>query len=536
MTRARIASFLIVLAAAAAALAADVLDDYQTRYTKTAVASAKEDVLKALSATGKPEALKALQFCVVVSKAAIEDARDRSDKAHAKLAPIEAKIAKKEEDYVNQLKKQGKPVPATRPRFPEDDEALEAHAQCDREDATLASEEAILGDALDAHGVLLSKLPADVQKTVRDDWTKNRIGSKDWGVRAETYQILGHAPVPWAVEMLVLAARVPDGSEADPRALVIAIDGLSGKDAAKVTPTLVARLEDVRWLVRAAAVSALENTPSKEGIDGLVKRLQKEEGRLRDDETRALKALTGANLPVNPAMWAKWWNDNHDKWTGKPAASAPAPFDPTAKPAAPAAEERKTGFFGLQIESKRVVFVIDISGSMNEPIGGPGPDAKTTRAAYAKRELKQALDALEDGALFDIVFFSGGVKVWKPDMQKIDGKVRKEAEDYVDAAEVVGGTNTYDALEAGFGVGDMGKGKRREADPTGDARVDTIVFLSDGKPTLGRTTVPDEIRAAVKGWNKSRRIAVHAIAFGSDADEKFMKGLADDTGGSYVKK
>src|SRR6185503_7867115 len=113
------------------------------------------------------------------------------------------------------------------------------------------------------------------------------------------------------------------------------------------------------------------------------------------------------------------------------------------------------------------------------------------------------------------------------------------------AAAIEGGTNTYDALEAAFAFADLGKGKKREADPTGDARVDTIMFLSDGKPTVGRITDPDQIRGAVKNWNKARRIAIHAIAFGVNdalkkggdgADPKFMKGLADDTGGKYVEK
>lgn len=203
----------------------------------------------------------------------------------------------------------------------------------------------------------------------------------------------------------------------------------------------------------------------------------------------------------------------------------------------PAEGERKTGtFFGIEIESKRVVFVIDVSGSMNQPVGG-GPEPKATKISLAKRELKRALSDLEDGTIFDVVFFSGAVKVWKPDMQKADAKTRKEAQDFTESTDAVGGTNTYDALEAAFGLGDLGKGKKREADPTGDARVDTIVLLSDGKPSMGRTTDPDAIRGAVREWNRARRIVIHAVAFGVDAkdgaDPKFMEGLAQDTGGSY---
>lgn len=541
------AALAIAAALAASALAGDILAEYQQRYTKAAGASEKEDVIKALVASGKPEAMKALQWCVAVSKASVEDAKEKAEKARAALAPVEAKIQKKEQDYIEQLKKQGKPIPTTRPHYPEDDEALELGAAVTNADKLAAAQQAVLGELLDAHGALVAKLTPEAQKAVRDDWTKNRLGSKDWVVRAETFELLGHVATDWATEMLTAAVSTATNTEPDPRALVIAIDGLAGRDAAKAVPPLAERMEDVRWLVRAAVVAALEKTPAKEGIDAIVKRMVKEDGRLKDDCCRALKALTGADIAANPELWRVWWTENREKWTGKPpaadSAKGPDPFANVGK--APSENDRKTGFFGIQIESKRVVFVIDISGSMNSKMGGSGPDAKATRAELAREELKRVVAALEDGTIFNVVFFSSGVRVWKPEMQKADGKSRGEALQFIASVEFAGGTNTYDALEAAFGLGDLGKGKKRESDPTGDARVDTIVFLSDGKPSVGKVTDPDLIRAAVKDWNKSRRIAIHAVAFGAasgkkegmdGADPAFMKGLATDTGGKYVEK
>ena len=66
--------------------------------------------------------------------------------------------------------------------------------------------------------------------------------------------------------MLVNAVSPATGAESDPRALILAVDGLAKRDPAKVVPALAARLDDVRWLVRVAVVKALEETPSKEGI------------------------------------------------------------------------------------------------------------------------------------------------------------------------------------------------------------------------------------------------------------------------------
>jgi von Willebrand factor type A domain len=541
-----LSGFAAIAALALSAFAGDILSEYQSRYTKAAGASVKEDVIRALVATGKPEAMKALQWCAGVSKTAIEDATSSLEKARAALAPVVAKIIKKQQDWADQLTKQGKPLPDKRPRFPEDDEVLPLEADVADAEKLVAAQRSVLNELLDAHGALVAKLPPEAQKAVRDDWQKNRIGSKDWLVRAEGYELLGHVATDWATEMLTAAVSPATNTEPDPRALVIAVDGLAGRDAAKVGPVLAARMEDVRWLVRAAVVAALEKTPSKEGIDAIVKRMVKEDGRLKDDCCRALKALTGQDLAANPEIWRVWWEQNRDKWTGKPPAEDPDKVDPFKDLGKkPAEADRRTGFFGIQIESKRVVFVIDISGSMNAKMGGNGPDAKSTRAELAREELKRVVAALEDGTIFNIVFFSSGVRVWKPDMQKADGKSRGEALQFIAGVEFAGGTNTYDALEAAFALGDMGKGKKRESDPTGDARVDTIVFLSDGKPSVGKVTDPDLIRTAVKDWNRSRRIAIHAVAFvgaatskdgNEGADPAFMKGLAADTGGKCVEK
>jgi hypothetical protein len=544
-------AFVVFVAAAlfaSAAAAGDILSDYQSKYQKASFDSAREDVVKEIAATGKPEALKALQWCQGAAKQALDEARKESDKAHAKLVPIRDKYEARMHEWVDDEKKHGRVPDVTRPpKFPEYDEFLQANADVENAEKRVVVSQALISTILDLHGECLAKLAPDAQKVVREEWTKTRLNSKDWGVRAELYEILGHAPLEWAVEILAAAVQGPDGTEHDPRALVLAVDGLAGRDAAKVTPVLVSRIDDVRWLVRAAVVAALENTPSKEGIDAVVKRMQKEDGRLKGDCARALKALTGKDLPANPEVWRVWWESNREKWTGKPPAPDPnAPLTPFAeadKKDAPS--ERKTGFFGIEIESKRVVFVIDVSGSMTWEMGGKGPEAKMARAPCAKEELKRCIGGLEDGTLFDIIFFSTSVHVWKADMQKADAKIRGEARAYVDSAEVMGATNTYDALEAAFALGDMGKGKKRESDPTGDARMDTIVFLSDGKPTLGRITDPDKIRSAVRDWNKARRIAIHSIAFGvsagpskdrEGADPVFMKGLATDSGGKYVEK
>jgi HEAT repeat protein len=527
-----------LFAAAAAASAGDVIAEYQKRF-RTDMLRDREEVVSELVATGRPEALKALLWCASATKDTLEEAERKSEKAHADLVPAQQAFDEKWRKFVEAEKKAGRGTPTqSDPTWPETRALAKANADSEMAEKVVLRERTLLDEVLGGSGDLIAKLPEDAQKAVRDEWTKTRFAAKDWAVRAESYQVVGRAKVPWATEVLVRAAS--DGGEPDPRALVVAIDGLGGREPKDVMQPLLVRIDDVRWLVRVAVVAALEKTPAKEGVDALVRRLAKEDGRLRDDCARALRSLTGADIRSNSEQWRIWWEANREKWTGKPPPEAPpTPFTMPGKPAADDSHAT-VDFLGLKIESRRVVFVIDVSGSMTFPMGGNGPDAKTPRETLAKRELKQAIASLEDGTLFDVVFFSGVVTVWKKEMQKADAKTRKEASDFVDQIEVVGGTNTFDALEAAYALGDLGKGRRRESDPTGDARLDTIVLLSDGRPSQGRTSDPDAIRQAVREWNKTRRIAIHAIAFGAEAkdgaDPKFMKGLAEDTGGSYLAK
>ncbi len=515
--------------------AEDALAGYQTKYTKKAYISDREKIIKGLEASAKPEAVKALVYCDGISRDALEDAKKDNEKLGLKLSAAQEKLVEWMRLVAEDLKKQGKPPPDSKfawPQAPEFKAVEQAQADVSQQQKVIDAESRLLSMILDSWGSLVGKLTPDAQKAVQADLTKGPLASKDWAVRSEAWERIGRAKTDWATDMLLAAVA----AEPDPRVLCVVIDGLSGRDAKKVLPTILTKLDDVRWSVRVAVIRAIENTPAKEGIDALVKRMVKEDGRLIDDCARAMRALTGQNLSAVAEVWRIWWESNREKWTEKPAAAdpskPPAPYAPP--PADVVRDAKKTGFFGLVIESKRVVFVIDISGSMNDSAGATGPDAKLSRADMAKRELRQAISNLAEGTLFDLVFYSGSVRVWKPELQKMDTKIRKEAVDFVDGVVVVGGTATYDALEAAYSIGDIGKLRKRDSDPTGEGRMDTIVLLSDGKPTVGRVIDPDQIRAAIREINKTRRVMIHAIAFGGDADQKFMRGLADDTGGTYL--
>ena len=63
--------------------------------------------------------------------------------------------------------------------------------------------------------------------------------------------------------------------------------------------------------------------------------------------------------------------------------------------------------------------------------------------------------------------------------------------------------------------------------------VDTVFFLSDGRPTVGAFVDPDDILREVKEANDLRKVIIHTIAIG-EFQKDFMKRLAEENGGIFV--
>ena len=65
--------------------------------------------------------------------------------------------------------------------------------------------------------------------------------------------------------------------------------------------------------------------------------------------------------------------------------------------------------------------------------------------------------------------------------------------------------------------------------------LDTIYFLSDGRPSVGKLIDPTEILAEVRKQNELFRIVIHAIAIGDSGSYKgFLEQLAQENGGVFV--
>jgi uncharacterized protein YegL len=205
-------------------------------------------------------------------------------------------------------------------------------------------------------------------------------------------------------------------------------------------------------------------------------------------------------------------------------------------------------FYGLKTSGQKVVFVVDISGSMegkNEGTlqdrvtgmavqtggnaigsaigGGVGSfigqqtTSEVTKLGGAKRELIPAIQGLPDTSAFSIITFGNETKPWLMGMSAADTKNRNIAAAFVKDLEANGGTPARQALEEAFKYPD----------------VTLIFFVSDGQPTDSSAA---DILTRVRELNAQRHVVVSTVGLGGDQDERFLTALATENGGRYVKK
>jgi Ca-activated chloride channel family protein len=176
------------------------------------------------------------------------------------------------------------------------------------------------------------------------------------------------------------------------------------------------------------------------------------------------------------------------------------------------------GFFLLRLapsmdekvaaQPKDIVFVVDTSGSM------AGEKLVQTQAA-----LKYCINSLKPEDRFNIIPFSVEARRFRESLVPAEDAVRKDALQYTDELVARGGTNINDALLAAL-----------ESHTSNEERPYLVVFLTDGLPTVGTTSI-DEILANVRKANIGG-VRVHVLGVGVDVNTKLLDSLAADTRGT----
>jgi len=361
---------------------------------------------------------------------------------------------------------------------------------------------AVLGKRKDAESVPILRTMLQKAKDPAD----RRLAVEALGA------IEGRSPT-WVAELVTLAAH-PESQVRN-----AAIEQLAATHDSKHLPVLFTALEHEDWSTRFTAVQALESMRSAAAVGKLIERLEHEKGRLRSRIAEALWRLTGKPFEDSTTSWKQWWQAEGSKFrVVSPEEFAKAEQEREKRRLA-ARTQGGAKFFGIRIESHRVLFILDTSGSMLESLYGRSfGKGGASRIEVAKQELSQAIRNLDEGALFNVMVFSTGVDRWlRSGIAASSEATREEALTWVERLGAAGATNLFDALKLAFS----------------DPDVDTILLLSDGEPTSGEITDPFRIREEVAFWNKHRRVRIDTIAIGGTLE--ILEWLAADSGGTHVR-
>ena len=314
-------------------------------------------------------------------------------------------------------------------------------------------------------------------------------------------------------------------------------------------------LQDDTWQVRSVAIHSLGEVRSRDSIEPLIGQMSLEEGRLVADAAQALENITGRAFGERVALWQRFWDQNKERYQ---IPSDEEMVKLRAIQAARRAEYEKaegmSSYHGIETPSRSMLFVIDVSGSMEHEVREKerfkdGDYPSYSRMDIVKTELARTVANLESYVEFNILAFATDVKRWKKTLVPANVLNKSSADSWIKRLEPIGGesksdlarlgltqaanleggkTNTYGALAEALGLA----GKGAKADEY-EIEVDTIFFLSDGRPTHGTYTDPQDILRSIGEANELRRVVIHTIAIG-DFNKTFMELLAKENGGVFI--
>ncbi|MHA1550224.1 MAG: hypothetical protein ACTSXV_02085 [Alphaproteobacteria bacterium] len=267
-------------------------------------------------------------------------------------------------------------------------------------------------------------------------------------------------------------------------------------------------------------------------IEAFIERVKNDESVIKGDCIKALKAFSGQDLGDVAEIWTSWFLKYKKGETANDL------------------KKEKHGttavYHGISTYSKRIVYIIDTSVSMEEDIdpetleeikkkisvetagssgknGKPGHglnwDKIRTKFDLAKAELIRSIGALpkpgenvkkvdkknrrktrtkpgkgeiaEADIAFTIIAYSSDVSKWKEVLVPADEKNKKDAIKWINKLDTGRKTNIYDALSAGFDIAEGKVSDGKKSAGTGNEQsskilVDTIFFLTDGFATTGK--------------------------------------------------
>ena len=259
------------------------------------------------------------------------------------------------------------------------------------------------------------------------------------------------------------------------------------------------------YAYRFNAVRALWAMKDPAAIEILAQWMPSLDGQLRADLERMFSKLDVGHFGGDEEALAEWKDEQAEK--------------PVFKNVAYSVGERekpvfaKSEYYGIPIEAKRLLFILDHSGSMKKADGG------YTRLDRARKELVSAIAGLDSETEFAILIFSNKTRFWKSELMRADDDTKHAAIAFVNRIGYGDKTNTYSALLASL---------------TFDSSLEAVYLLSDGAPTLGAIVSPPQIIADVIHRNRFRHLRFHTIGVAvTPTTRAFLETLASQSNAEF---
>lgn len=157
-----------------------------------------------------------------------------------------------------------------------------------------------------------------------------------------------------------------------------------------------------------------------------------------------------------------------------------------------------------QVDEKDITFVLDVSGSM-----------AGDKMQQAKKALLYCVNNLNENDGFDIIRFSTEAYSLFNRIETANGSNQKKAIKFINDLKPVGGTNIQEALK--LALEEKGNTKRSHL----------IVFITDGKPTIGETK--DEILLKKLKNSNSKNIRIFTFGIGNEINTHLLDNITEQT-------
>ncbi len=258
----------------------------------------------------------------------------------------------------------------------------------------------------------------------------------------------------------------------------MALRTLQHQNAAVSPKPFRSLIKHKRWQIPLALAEALIAYRHIDSVDLLVQLVGSKRFRVRKRAAQSLSDLTGQSLGLSQKRWAAWRRGEGANLRVLPRLAAPR---------APKAGHRYAQprpYYGLEIASDRLVFVLDKSESMYYGLFDG-----------VVEEVEAHLSAAGPTTRFNVVEFDEEPRLWQKKLAGANAANVRKAVSYLRRTKPIGPTNVMDSLRMAFRVPGL----------------DAVVLLSDGLPNRGDPAHPGGILGAMRGENRYLRIMIHTV-------------------------